>query len=268
MLGFHFRHGWHASYRRTMDTAIARRIRPTRPRGPLRAGLLLALLAAPSPAQLSPREPLPELELVSTDGAAFRVVKEAGRVVVWRDGSEERPKALVVHFFQPDCLQCRAQLKPLDALHRAYAERGVVVLGVAHRGTAEQARSLRGDLGLALPLAVPAEGTKIGRAAAGDALGIADASGRLRFAQAGFGEGDEKLWREALEALLAGREPPRATVARERLKAGDRFPSVSLPSLRSGKTMSLTGADGRLLFVDDAGRATKPKAALFFFSRY
>jgi hypothetical protein len=119
-----------------------------------------------------------------------------------------------------------------------------------------------------MTLAVAAAGSGLDALAAGDASLIADASGTLRFVQAGFGDGDQKLWREVLDALLAGKKSPHETVDRERLQPGDRFPSVSLPSLLKGRPMSLSGDRGRLVFQDEDGATHKPRAVLFFFSRY
>ena len=104
--------------------------------------------------------------------------------------------------------------------------------------------------------------------AAGDTIGFADSRGIVRFAQVGYGQGDEKIWRENIELMVAGKPPKSATIARERLRVGDRLPVVELPSLFSGKPMALTGEGGRLTYRDEAGRVLYPKAAMGMFSRY
>ena len=107
-----------------------------------------------------------------------------------------------------------------------------------------------------------------GQFAAGDSLGIVDGTGLIRFAQVGFGKGDETLWAEALEELLSGKAVSKTTVERERLAVGDRFPAVELPSIQSGKPIGLVGKDGKLTFRDEQGKETRPKGAVGFFSRY
>lgn len=90
----------------------------------------------------------------------------------------------------------------------------------------------------------------------------------IRFAQVGFGKGDEELWAQALEELLAGKPVTQSGVKRERLAVGDRLPAIELPCLRTGKPMALIGKDGRLTFRDETGKESSPRAAVGFFSRY
>lgn len=228
---------------------------------------IVAVLIAcgPASAQISTGKVLPTLKAEDIDGTKIEIAADSGRLSVRRGSATEHPRALAVHLFQPDCLQCQAQLKALDSVHAEYAQRGVLVIGIAYRGSLEAAKAVRRELGLKLTVGAASGLDSLG---AGDASAITDGKGIVRFAQAGFGEGDQKLWREVLDAVLAGRPSPHETVSRKRLQTNDRFPSISLPSLRTGRPMSLSGAGGQLVFKSEDGATTKPSAVLFFFSRY
>lgn len=241
----------------------------TRPR-PLLAALAAFLIALSnrSGAQVGIGTTLPPLKAVSTAKELIAINASSGRLEVKGIAGFEQPKALFVHFFQPDCLQCQAELAELAALDQALAESGVLVLALAYRGSEEAVHALTKERGGKPPLAILSTSPENAKLGAGDSSYVVDSEGKIRFHQAGFGKGDQKIWREVLGAVLAGRPSPHESVDRRRLQAGDRFPAVALPSLRSGKGMSLLGDGDRLLFTDDTGKTTRPKAALFFFSRY
>jgi len=187
---------------------------------------------------------LPEFSLRAADGTPFALQRRRGQVVITQDTKEREPRLLVLHLFQPDCLQCQAEMKALEKVHRQFDKKGVMVVGVAHRGDAEAVRAVAERLEVTFPLVVGTGSALAKRFAAGDALAIADRKGVARFAQVGYGEGDEKVWREGIERLLAGQPVTQETVARKRLRVGDRLPLVELPSVTTGRTMSLTGEGG------------------------
>ncbi|MBI4718859.1 MAG: redoxin domain-containing protein [Planctomycetes bacterium] len=240
-------------------------------RGVLRAAtplLVAGALAAPSQAEFTVGAEVPALTLQTAAGKTVEVRRTDGTLTVQFDDERMQPKVLVIHLLQPDCLQCRAQLQALKPIAEAYRGRGVFTLGIAHRGTLEAARELTRELDLPFPVA-PGVDSEIARQfAAGDTLGITDGSGIVRFAQVGYGEGDAKLWEQAIEELIADKPVTKAGVDRERLGVGHRLPAIHLPSLRSGKPMSLAGEGERLVLRDDAGKTSRPKAAIGFFSRY
>ncbi len=211
---------------------------------------------------------LPKVSLPSTDGTQVDLTIADGALSLKGSSGDSKPAALVVHLLQPDCLQCRAQLKELQALSDRFQVRGVVVVGISHRGDMKELQQLGKDMGLKIPLLHGPDSDIAKQFAAGDTLGIVDKGGVIRYAQVGFGKGDEELWAEALEELLAGKPVAKSTTSRERLAVGDRFPAVELPSIQSGKPLALVGKDGRLTFRDEQGKETQPKAAVGFFSRY
>jgi len=240
-------------------------------RDALRALVLVAALGVATPlarAEFTVGAEVPTFSLKTADGKTVELRRDDGALTVRLGDERIEPKAIIIHLLQPDCLQCRAQLEALKPIAQRYRPRGVVTLGIAHRGTPEAARKLAQQLELQFPLALGV-GSDIARQfAAGDTLGITDANGIVRFAQVGYGQGDGKLWKQALDELLAGKEVSKPGVNRERRAVGDRLPAIHLPSLRTGKPMSLAGEGEHLVFRDEAGKESRPKAAIGFFSRY
>lgn len=246
-----------------------------RPWGAGRIGLLLAIcaLAVPRPggaaaAEFAVGSKLPAFSLQTPDGKTAVLEHGAEGIQLSVDGKAERPKALAIHLLQPDCLQCRAQLKALQSLHARFAPRGLAVVGVSHRGDERALAELARELDIKFPMLHGAGSELAKQFAAGDTFGLVDRQGVVRFAQVGYGVGDEKTWTENVERLLAGEPVAKEGVDRERLKAGDPFPAIVLPDLRSGKPMELVGKDGKLLFRGADGKETRPKGAVGFFSRY
>ncbi len=211
---------------------------------------------------------IPAFSLKTSDGKPVAVALASGAIQLTQDDDAEAPKVLAIHLLQPDCLQCRAQLKALQQMYQRYGEAGLAVLGISHRGDDKALADLERDLSITFPLLV---GTGSGLAkqfAAGDTFALIDNQGVVRFTQVGYGAGDERVWEENIERMLAGALPAKEGIDRQRLKVGDPFPAIVLPSLRNGKPMELTGKDGKLVFQDEDGKETHPKGVLFFFSRY
>lgn len=225
-------------------------------------------VAVPAQAEFTAGSEIPSVLLRTTDGETLEIRRADGLVTVQVGDERTQPKAVVIHLLQPDCPQCRAQLQALKPIAARFRERGVFTLGIAHRGTPEDASALVKELDPGLPIALGVDSEIARQFAAGDTLGIADATGIVRFAQVGFGEGDQGLWEQALDELVAGRPVTKAGVDRERLAVGDSMPAVKLPSLRNDKPMSLGVEGGKLVFRDDGGKESRPKAVIFFFSRY
>jgi peroxiredoxin len=243
-------------------------IRTSRRRGLLVAGAWLLVGQRLLLAEFTVGRQIPSVALPSVDGMQVDLASVDGAMVLRGPGPDTKPSALVIHLLQPDCLQCRAQLKELQALSDRFKDRSVVVMGIAHRGGPDELKALARELSVTFPLLHGIASEIAKQSAAGDSLGIADKSGVVRYAQVGFGKGDEALWATAIEELLAGKPVSKTTVSRERLAVGDRFPAVELPSLVSQKPIALVGKGGRLTFRDEQGGETNPKAAVGFFSRY
>ncbi len=229
---------------------------------------LTALLAsATARAEFKPGDIVPAFSLEAADGLPLSVTRREGNVFLIHGTKRLRPKLLVIHLLQPDCLQCRAQMRALEGLYQEFGRSGVVVVGIAHRGDIQRVRALAREIGVTFPLAAGTGSQLAKQFAAGDTLGIADSGGVMRFAQVGYGQGDEKVWRENITLLLAGKPVREQTLARTRLRVGDQLPAIRLDSLISGKPMALTGEGGLLTFRDEAGTVIHPKAAVGFFSR-
>jgi peroxiredoxin len=219
-------------------------------------------------AQTAAREAIPEFSLKTTAGGTFSLRREDGQIRIAHDEVDAKPRVLIVHFLQPDCLQCQSEVKTLEATHRKYAGKGASVIGIAHREDAEAARSLTHRLQVSYPILLGTGSDVARQLAGGDALYIADEHGSVRFSQAGYGTGDEALWHENVDLLLAGKPVVKTTSERENLDVGDRLPTVKLDSLMTGEEISLTGKDGQLTFTDARGHSSRPKAAIGLFARY
>ena len=230
--------------------------------------LTLPGAARQASADIEVGQPLPELSLKTAEDRPLAVRVEQGRLGVTHGGARHQPKALVVHFFQPDCPQCQAQMQALQKTQEQSGDKGTMTIGIAHRGDAKAVRDMAGRLKITFPLAVGTGADAIKTLAAGDAMAIADAGGVIRFAQVGYGGGDEAVWRENLDLLAAGKPVKAETVERGRLKPGDPIFAITFDSVQAAKPVSLSGEGGRLTFRDEKGATTHPKAAVGFFSRY
>jgi peroxiredoxin len=159
-------------------------------------------------------------------------------------------------------------MKALEATYQKYMQKGVSVIGIAHRGDREAAKSVGERLKVSYPLLL-GTASSIGRDfAAGDSLYISDEAGAIRFSQPGYASGDEALWQENIDLLLASKPVVKTTTERKNLNVGDRFPAVALYSLMTGDKLSLTGTDGHLTFTDAKGTSVQPKAAIGLLARY
>ncbi len=241
----------------------------------IRASALVALVAAPPlrshqalAVQPTIGTSLPEFSLKTWGGATVSLKRQEGEVRITDDRQTTKPRVLIVHYFQPDCLQCQAQAKALEATHREYVQKGASVIGIAHRGDRAAVKAFAERLKLSYPLLL-GTGSQIAKDfAGGDALYIADDHGVVQFSQAGYGSGDEELWHEDIDSLLAGKPVAKTTAERKNLNVGDLLPTVELALLTTGERISVTGKDGRLTFTDAKREAVHPKAAVGFFSRF
>lgn len=233
------------------------------------AACVLALRGGTSArAEFKPDDALPEVTIKDAGGVVFSLKREQGQAVVTVNKDTSKPKAIVLHLFQPDCLQCQDQMKALETVYQKTKGKGVVVVGIAHRGDDKAVRAYADRLKLTFPLVVGTGSDFVKSFASGDAFCIADHRGIVGFAQVGYGAGDEKLWLDGVEALLAGKPIAKKTVEREGLKVGDRLPAIELDSLLTGKRLMLKGDGGQLTFQDEKDKTSRPKAVVVFFSRY
>lgn len=229
----------------------------------------LALGCAGAAQEKDPPKKVPQFTLRTVDGTPFELKYEEGRVVVRQGTETSRPKALFFHFFQADCNLCMAEMKALEALYGEVANSGALIVGVAHRHDQSAVGAVRERMRITYPLILGRGSELSAQFSRGDASILVDGQGMVRTWQVSYKEGEEKTWKENIERLVAEKELAPQVAKREKpLAAGDRFPSVKLPSLMGDKGMSLAIEEGMLTFRDEEGNVTHPKAALGFFSRY
>lgn len=199
-----------------------------------------------------------------------RIGWDAATGTLSADGDEQRPLALFVHVFQPDCNSCQSQAEALEQLRREGEEDRVRVVGITHRGERAQAGEFVRQFEVGYPVAVGTGSEWAARWSRGDPMYVVDAEGKVVYSQLGFEETDGAVWRMVIEDLAAGREVafrhPQRTG--RRLSVGDSLPAIELPDLMTGRPMSLTSGGGALSLTDSEGRVQRCKVSIGFFSRY
>jgi peroxiredoxin len=177
----------------------------------LALGLFIAALCAPAYADQDAIAALIKpLHLVAyrtgTVPPSFNGVTAAARPISLAD---LRGKVVILNFWASWCAECRPEMPALERLHRDYASRGLVMLGVNAREDPAAIQRFAKALGLTFPLVVDAEG-KINVLFGVVGLPASFLIGRDGRAVA-FGVGSRE-WasapaRELIEALLAEATP-------------------------------------------------------------
>jgi peroxiredoxin len=73
--------------------------------------------------------------------------------------AELRGKVVIVNFWASWCADCRPEMPALERLHRDFASRGLVMIGINAREDAATIRRYAKDLALTFPLIVDKDGT-------------------------------------------------------------------------------------------------------------
>jgi cytochrome c biogenesis protein CcmG, thiol:disulfide interchange protein DsbE len=100
----------------------------------------------------------------------------------------------------------------LQQLHRKYFDRGLRLVGVTQMDpTPAEIRAFLQQYGITYPVVLdPGEKTGGRYRLEGHPTGVLiDRKGIVRFVHTGFLKGDEKLLDQAIQAVLAGHEPPK-----------------------------------------------------------
>lgn len=113
-------------------------------------------------------------------------------------------KILVVDFWASWCGPCKQSFPSLEALHKKYSDRGVVVIAVSvDEKKAAMEKFLKSNI--ATFTVVRDAEQKLVEAAGVKAMPtsfVVDAAGRIVLAHSGFHKGDDKKWESTLESLL------------------------------------------------------------------
>ncbi len=159
--------------------------------------LLAVLLIQPActkpEAPALPGNPAPAFSLVDLDGKPFRLADNAGKVVV-------------LDFWATWCGPCKKAVKELEEVHRAYASRGVVVIGISvdtGSDATARVRAFAAENGMTYPLVVDDGNVKKRYGAFRiPATFIIDRSHIIRQIYPGYQEGIGKRITADLDALL------------------------------------------------------------------
>lgn len=92
------------------------------------------------------KQPAADFTLKLFDGGGFRLSEQEGRPVV-------------INFFASWCTLCGDEGSGLEKIHREYAERGVVFIGVAVKDTEAKAKAHVKKYGFTFPTGLDADGT-------------------------------------------------------------------------------------------------------------
>jgi peroxiredoxin len=120
----------------------------------LAGGLLVVAVCTPARAdQATVTSLLKRLDLVGYPSGA-KPPQFSGRTLDARQLSltEVRGKVVVVNFFASWCPECRPEMPVLERLHREFASRGLVIIGINAREDKEAVGRYATELGLTFPL--------------------------------------------------------------------------------------------------------------------
>ncbi len=141
-------------------------------------------------------EPAPDFELTSVDGEKFQLSKLRGKVVVLNFAGVRLTEGKIEPPWQWEWMYGHAEL-----LHRAYKEKGVVVLGIWHIYPPEKAKELPQAIKVTFPILVDdrkvSAAYKIYNIPTDIVIGK---DGRIRFIMSGYT--DKSPLREAIERAL------------------------------------------------------------------
>jgi cytochrome c biogenesis protein CcmG, thiol:disulfide interchange protein DsbE len=107
---------------------------------------LLVVLSAPAYAIETESRPLPALNLRTRDGQAFRLESLNGKVVV-------------LDFWAPWCVPCRASFPRLDALQGKYGSRGLQVVGLTLQDDPDAIYAFLSAVPVRFPVVIDSAGT-------------------------------------------------------------------------------------------------------------
>ena len=95
-----------------------------------------------------PQEPVeaPELKLTGVDGHAV-------------DLADLRGKLVFLNFWATWCVPCRREMPAMERLHRAYRERGLVVVAVNYKESTREVQAFLEELGLTFVVPLDPKGT-------------------------------------------------------------------------------------------------------------
>lgn len=94
----------------------------------------------------SPKETAADFVMETFDGGSFRL-------------SDHNGSPVIVNFFASWCTLCGVEVSALEKVYREYADRGVMLVGVAVQDTESKAREYVEKYGLTFPTGLDAEGT-------------------------------------------------------------------------------------------------------------
>ena len=149
------------------------------------------MAAAPSAEPSLVGKPAPDFVLKSNDGKNLRL-------------SEYRGQVVLVNFWARWAGDSRQEMSALDRINSTYGRAGLVVLGVSVDEDARRAAEFAGSLKLGYPILFDTT-TATGRDYLLQKMPmtiLVDRSGVVRYANAGFRHGDDRVYLDQIRELL------------------------------------------------------------------
>ena len=152
---------------------------------------LLAALAQPALASVSKGQKAPDFSLPTLKGGRLQLAQLKGKVVL-------------LDFWAQWCEPCKRELPELEKLAKAYAPKGVVIVGVNIDKERANAESLARQLGLSFDVGLDPSGSVAGQydPPKMPSSFVIDKKGIVRFVNEGFeGASDLARFRQELDEL-------------------------------------------------------------------
>jgi peroxiredoxin len=152
---------------------------------------VLLAAAAPSAAPTLLGKPAPDFVLKSNDGKNLRL-------------SEYRGQVVLLNFWARWAGDSRQEMPALDRINTTYGRAGLVVLGVSVDEDARRAGEFAGSMKVGYPILFDTT-TAVGRDYLLQKMPmtiLVDRSGVVRYANAGFKRGDDRVYLDQIRELL------------------------------------------------------------------
>jgi len=141
-----------------------------------------------------PGDAAPTFAVTTIDGARFDLAKVRGKVVV-------------LNLFSTTCGPCLQELPHLEReIWAKYTARGVVMIAIGRRATAEEMRAVVREKGVTFPVAADPDGAVYGKYAEEyvPQTYVIDPAGKIAYQCTGFYPGDTAEMAQAIDELLTG----------------------------------------------------------------
>lgn len=157
----------------------------------LALGLVTGLTRVPLAHAIDVGDVPPEINLTALDGTKISLASLRGKVVV-------------VDFWASWCAPCKEEMPVLESLHKRFASKGLVIIGVSVDNERENAEEFIKGVKVTFPIVHDANKKVAGsfKPPKMPTSFVIDKTGKVRFVHAGFHKDDAKKLEQEISALL------------------------------------------------------------------